>query len=372
MKKALILLIVIFVLAAHSYANILQKEITAEGMAPGTTFESKEIATNRALRKAVEEGVGVIIDSETIVDNYQVLDDEIYSTVKGYVTGYEVISDNGGEGGLYKVKIKATVALGALTKDVKALGIIKKKLNYPRVVVLVNDYVDGLVQPKHIASSELEKIFMENDIVVIDMGQMDLVKDRDATLSYNDPQKAAALGRRYGAEVAIVGNSTSELIESSKPYGVNVYAYQATVEVKAIKTDTAEVMLIDSATETERGSGRIPTANKALQAASKASAKEVIKRLAEVWRDEVYNETSIEVICGNLTSNDAGILEKAISNIDGVKAVSQKSLVNGVAEISVQFFGTSDLLNKKLSGIKELKVKVVSKTLNRIDIEIMQ
>ena len=110
MKRVVTFLIAALLSTTLSYADIIQKEITAEGMAPGSNDEARETAVNRALRKAVEEGVGVIIDSETIVGNYQILDDEIYSTVKGYVTGYEVVFDNGGEGGLYKVKLKATVA----------------------------------------------------------------------------------------------------------------------------------------------------------------------------------------------------------------------------------------------------------------------
>jgi len=372
MKKAIAVLLITFLLSAFSSANILQKEIIAEGIAPGSSLESKEVATNRALRKAVEQGVGVIIDSETIVENYQILDDEIYSTVKGYVTGYEVISDNGGSGGLYKVKVKATVALGALTKSVKALGIIKKKLNYPRVMVVVNDYIDGLIQPKHITVSEIEKVFMSNDIVVISKSQMEMIKAKDATLAYNDPAKAAALGRRYGAEVVIVGNSTSELVESSKPYGVSVYAYEATVDVKAVKTDTAEVMLVDLTSETERGSGRFPTANKALKTASKIAAKNVIKRLAEAWRDEVYNETFIEIICSNVAINNLDLLKESILGIDGVKEVSQKSFVNNVAEIYVKFSGSADQLAKGLSRITNPKVEITSKTLNRIDIEVIQ
>ncbi len=353
-------------------AAIVEKEVIAEGMAAANNPHAREAAVNRALRKAVEQGVGVIIDSETIVKNFQLLDDRIYSSVKGYVTSYDVIADNGGEGGVYKVKVKAKVALGALTKDVKALGLVKKKLNYPRVMVLIDDYVDGLKQPRHIASAEMEKIFISNKVPVISKDQMERVKVRDATLSYGDPEKAAALGRRYGAEVVVVGQAAGELIDSSRPYGVNVYAYQATVETKAVKTDTAEVMAIDSASETARGSGRMPTANKALLAASQAAARSMIKRIAEVWRGEVYNETAIQVICENADMNNLALLKNAILAIDGVKEVNEKSLANNVAELSVRFFGPPDQFADGLSGIKDPVIEIAGKTANRVDIRFLK
>ncbi|MEA3489535.1 MAG: hypothetical protein U9R44_04245 [Candidatus Omnitrophota bacterium] len=371
MKKLGLCMVMLILACAVCSAAIIEKEIVAEGMAAGDTTQAREVAVNRALRKAVEQGVGVIVDSETIVKNFQLLDDQIYSTVKGYVTSYEVIADNGGESGVYKVKVKAKVALGALTKDVKALGIVKKKLNYPRVMVLIDDYIDGLKQPRHIAAAEIEKMFIANKVPVTSKDQMERIKARDATLSYGNPEKAAALGRRYGAEVVVIGLAASELIDSSQPYGVSVYAYQATVDTKAVKTDNAHVMAIDSAMATARGSGRMPAANKALLAASQGAAKSLIKRIAEVWRDEVYNETVIQIICENADPDSAVLLKNAIEIIDGVKEVNEKSVVNNVAEMSVRFFGSMDQFVAGLSGIKEPGIEITGKTSNRVDIKIL-
>ncbi|MDP8299727.1 MAG: hypothetical protein P9L88_07505 [Candidatus Tantalella remota] len=370
MKKTLLILVIFAMVCIAALAAVMQKEIVAEGMASGITTESRKMAVNRALRKAVEQGVGVIIDSETMVKNYQLLDDRIYSTVKGYVTGFEIIDDNGGEGGLYKVTVKANVALGALTKDVKALGLVQQKLNYPRIMVLVNDHVDGLKQPGHFATAEIGKVFAQSNVPVVSRDQMQMIKERDATLFYGDPDKAAALGRRYGAEVAIVGQATSELVEASQPYGVEVYAYQATVDVKAVKTDNAQVIAFESATETARGSGRFPTANKAILAASRTAADGLLKRVAEAWRDEVYNEMVIEVIAAGATPVVAEKLRDAVGSLEGVKSVSIRSAVNNVVELSVRFFGSIDQFVSALESIKSPAIKITGRTPNRVDIEV--
>jgi len=37
--------------------------------------------------------VGTVIESETAVDNYEVLSDSIYSQAKGFVTSYKILSE---------------------------------------------------------------------------------------------------------------------------------------------------------------------------------------------------------------------------------------------------------------------------------------
>jgi hypothetical protein len=59
-----------------------EKVITADGVAAvvkGDTGAARDKALDDALRKAVEQAVGTLIESETMVQNYQVLNDSIYS-----------------------------------------------------------------------------------------------------------------------------------------------------------------------------------------------------------------------------------------------------------------------------------------------------
>lgn len=370
--KIVLFLVIPILISIAVFAAITEKEIIAEGLAAGGSLQSREAALNRALRNAVEQAVGALVDSETMVRNFQLLDDKIYSEVKGYVKSYEIISDNGGEGGTYSIRIKADVALGALTRDVKALGIIRERLSYPRVMVLIDDYIDGIEQPRHIAAIQIEKIFIRNNFPVVSKEQTEKIKMRDATLAYADPKKAAALGRRYGAEVVIVGRATSDLIDTSQPYGVSVFAYESRVELKAVKTDNAEVLALDTVSETARGSGRVPTANKALEAAAEKASRTFMRSIAEAWRSEIYNEIMIQLICENASLEKTASLKKALNAVRDVKGVNERSFVNNVLELDVRFFGSTDQLVTILSELKEPVVEVTDKTPNRIDIRFME
>ncbi|MEJ2744553.1 MAG: hypothetical protein P8123_02535, partial [bacterium] len=84
---------------------------TGEAAVRGTGSEAlllaKDEAINRAQRRAIEQGIGTIVDSETMVENFQLLEDKVLSQVKGYITGFKVIKDNKGEEGVYSVTIEA-------------------------------------------------------------------------------------------------------------------------------------------------------------------------------------------------------------------------------------------------------------------------
>jgi hypothetical protein len=81
------------------------REVMVEGV---SSIEGgrKDIARDHAikddLRKAVEQAVGTFISSETVVENYEVLSDRIYSKAEEYVAEYKVLREKE-EGDLYSL-----------------------------------------------------------------------------------------------------------------------------------------------------------------------------------------------------------------------------------------------------------------------------
>ena len=63
---------------------------------------ARDHAIKDALRKAVEQAVGIFISSETVVENYEVLSDSIYSKAEEYVAEYKVLREKE-EGDLYSL-----------------------------------------------------------------------------------------------------------------------------------------------------------------------------------------------------------------------------------------------------------------------------
>lgn len=375
---------VIFILSLFLFwvpeapSQIAEKVLEAEGAAavrsqtPDGLLRAKDEATNRALRQAVESGVGALVDSETMVQNFQLLDDSIYSQVKGYVKSYEVVSDNQGREGIYRIRVRAVVALAQLTKDLEALNLIREKKNNPRVMIVFNELVDGVPQQGNLAASAMERTFQRLDFPVIDKGQMEAIQERDASINYANPDKAVALGRRFGAEVVIVGDATSDLVDSNIAYGVSVFAYEARLSAKAIKVDTGRVLTTTTVSSGQvHGGGRVPTAKKAIETASKQLARELSQQIIEKWRSEVFNTVSVQIIAENVNSARRKGFKNSLNDIRGIQRVNERSFLNNILIVDVDIDGAMwDGFEEILEGLSGVGVEITGKTQNRINVRL--
>ncbi|MDP8218101.1 MAG: hypothetical protein P9M03_05190 [Candidatus Theseobacter exili] len=362
-------ILIAFALTGTLSAAVSEKIVEAEGLAEGDSLKARDEAVNRSLRRAIETGVGAEIESETFVRNFQLQDDVVFSQVKGYIKNYEVIDDNKGAGGVYKIRIRATVALGRMIEDIKANRLILSRTNNPKAMILFNETIDGLEQPGNVVQTEFEKLFLKNDFELVDKSQMDMIKDRDATLSYADPRKAAALGRRFGAAVVIVGQAAADLVDTSRPYGVSVFAYGAQVSFRAVKTDTAKVVASDSVDMTERGGGRIPTAKKAIRAAGTVLAKKALTQVMESLRSEAFNTVTVQIVAEGATATRKRDLKRALQSIRGISNVNEREFTNNVLILDVTVDGAiwSDF-DATLEELPGVSLMVTGKTQNRIDV----
>lgn len=370
MRWVYLLSIAMVLIISEAVAQVPEKVIVAEGVAAGSSLQARDEAINRALRRAVEEGVGTLIDTETMTQNYQLLDDRIYSDVKGYVKEYKIVSDNNGAGGIYRIKVEAVVALARLSKDLKALNIVRERKGNPRIMVLIQEFVDGIEQPSELVQTEMERVFLSKGFPLVDKSQYQMIKERDVALCYDNPQKAAALGREFGAEVIVVGQATSNLLESSRPYGVAVFGYTADISAKAIKTDTAALMVSENVSATERGSGRMPTANNALRSAGQKLAMAMMEGVLERWRSEVFNVVSVQLIVENMEAQDCSILKGDLEAIRGVQGVYERSFNKGILVMDLTVDGAIwQGFENRLLELPNIKLELVAKTENRIELK---
>ncbi len=350
-------------------------EAAVKGTGPEALQLAKDEAINRAQRRAIEQGVGTIVDSETMVENFQLLEDKVLSQVKGYVTGFKIIKDNNGEGGIYSVTIEATVALAQIEKDVKALNIIKAKKNNPRIMVVMREYFEDPVfgadfaKGGEVAQSAIEKEFLRLDFPLVDKEQMGEINERDEKTAYNDANKAAALGKRAGAEVVIVGEATSAQMDQSSPHGVAVFHCDAQISAKAVKTDNAQIIARESVTSGRvvKG-GRATAAKEALRIAGEKLAQAMRDQILEKWRSEAFNTSTIQIIATNANNDRRRAFEKDLAGIRGVRNVSERSWTNEVLELDLDVDGSiwSDF-DRRIEGLPGVGVELTAKTQNRID-----
>ena len=361
--------VLLAMLAATAIAQFSQKTLVVEGEG-----ETKDEAVKRALRTAVEQGVGVLVDSETLVENKELINDKIYTEVKGYVVSYKVLEETE-EKGLFSAKVEAIVSLAELRKSIKGLKIILEEKENPRFAVSFSEYIDGADLPSPELRPLFEKKLKDDQFEVIDIAQLEKIKERDAALSYEDPIQAAALGRRMGAEVLIIGEASAELGSVSVAHGIKVYSYSVNVTVKAIKTDTADIIAIESVSETERGGGtkgETGVARDALRKAGNKIYRKLTNKVIETWRSEVYNVTKFQIILINADEEDRGVFVKNLREISGVEKVIERSIVEDTVIMDALVLGSATgTLPDKVLAMEDLPLELKGKSPNRMKVAII-
>jgi hypothetical protein len=84
--------------------------------------ETPEKALENALRNAVEEAVGALVSSETIIENDDIVKDEVLSYSKGFIKTYKKLSEEKDDGD-YKVSVVAIITQKQLIEKLEATGV---------------------------------------------------------------------------------------------------------------------------------------------------------------------------------------------------------------------------------------------------------
>src|SRR5512147_319823 len=138
LKISVIMILVLFAAAFTARAQET-KTVTAEGVA-AIQGNARDIARDAAIedaqKRAVEQAIGILIDSQTQVENYQLISDRILSQTKGYITRYNVAGESV-DSGLLRVTINAEVSLGKLTDDLSGIGILLGQMHKPRTMIMI-------------------------------------------------------------------------------------------------------------------------------------------------------------------------------------------------------------------------------------------
>jgi hypothetical protein len=128
---------------------------------------SRDKAIEDALCNAIEQATGSLIENQTLVENYQLLSDKIFSQSRGYVRSYEVISEKL-DPGLFRVTLRASVTSGDLENDLRALNLLMRQLRKPRIMVLFKDTEAGRVAIGRMAEDAISRVFLDRGSKLVD------------------------------------------------------------------------------------------------------------------------------------------------------------------------------------------------------------
>lgn len=347
--------------------------VTAEGVAGiqgGNQGLARDNAIRDALRKAVEQAVGTMVASETLVENFVTVRDNILSRSQGYVQSYKVVKQEA-RGDLYSATIEATVAIGSLKSDLAALGLLQARVGKPRTLFMIAEQNIGQEiavfwwswwgrggaefrgQSVEMAVSEtaLKEEFLGKGFNVVDIsaatGQFEVSNAYRIADLTNDG--ARTFGKKLNAEVVILGKALAK--EGPRMAGSSVGSYLADIRVTAVRVDNGQVLAAASGSGVARHVAQHTGGNAALEKAARDAAGKLIEQITNKWTAETSGGQLVQVTIKGLTGMKDLVTIKEVlrSRVRGVQGVIQRSFDNGVAVLDVDGQATAQEIGDELA-----------------------
>ena len=376
----------VFLLIAVSAFSVRAQEtktVTAEGVAV-IQGNAKDIARDAAIedaqKRAVEQAVGILIDSQTQVENYQLISDKILSQTKGYIKRYNIASETE-DSGLLRVRINADVSLGQLTDDLSGIGILLGQMHKPRTMIMIAEQNIGHEWSAWWWGQHTDMGVVENTVIDVFTQKGFEFIDHDAaeknikvTSAYKiqdlTADQARTLGNQADAEVVIVGKAVAKLYGD---IGGGMKSAQADMSVRAIRTDTGQIL----ASATTHGAAVHITpetaGTEALKKAANAAAEQMAEKILAVYSKEVGGTKSVNIIVSGLDKTQFVKFKDVLKNqVRSIKDLHERSFANNTAKISADIKGSSQTLSDELllKDFGTFGVEVVSSTANTLELKV--
>jgi len=350
------------------------KTVDATGYAVisgGNTLVARDAAINDGLRKAVEQAVGLLVSSETMVQDYQVLNDNVYTKTQGYVRDYSVVRE-GQMQDTYQATVHATVAMGEIRNDLDALGLLLVKVEKPRILFLITEKGLGLDNDTlrvlggddsevPAAESSMKEVFLSKGFQVVDISASpDIGGGSSSGLSRDRVRK---IGRALNAELVVKGKSV--VTEGMRLAGSSIGSYLSDISADVIRVDDGTVLASakghGAARNISKTSGGVDASS---QAASEVADKLVEQIIAKWTRGNMVTIKITGLSDYTKTADFKNMLKK---NVRGVVNVYQRRFDDGTAVFDLDVKVPAQQIADDLARLPGGRIRILSTSPNTID-----
>jgi len=326
--------------------GLVTVEVTGIGM-------TEAEAVNDALRKAVEEGAGTFIYSQSEVEDFALVRDTVLARAAGFVHSHEVLASEEQIDGSWEVRIQAVVSVQGIEDTWGVVQNLLTQMGRPKIMVAITESIDGEDQADSTVQTRIESLLLESGFRLVNKDQLEAIEQQDvaAAVAANNPAAIQAIAQRYGAQLFITG-STTAVGEASDIYGVDINRYGADGDIKCYRSDTAELM--------SSRNGRIAAVDRAARLAAKKALEALGEDLGPVvqqdilyyWQDALQGRGGARLLVEGLNFTQAMDMEEALLAVEEIESVDME-FNDTIAEYEL----TSAMPAKKLARTlaRELK-----------------
>ena len=385
------LIVALGVWAGHAFAQQQTpqeaKEVVVTGIGSivaGDRAKAKEDAVNNALRNAVQQVVGVQVGSETLTENFMLIQDRIMTQSSGYISSYDVLNE-AEEADMITVTVRATVKESDLVDDLVAIGVLMARKGYPRLLVLIDEqiFVDEggeeraptTIDNQTTATALMELLspkgfrFVDASIVRANIEASVL-----SSALGGDTAQAVQIGRAYQAEVVILGKTVAKRGTAAQQMLGTMVSMQASINLQAYRADTGEHIAATQETQAQVGGSPIDASQRAIRRAMNRLGPRFEEMILEKWSQEVQSGQVVELVIVNEFgfADVRNFMQLLPYYVRGCENVTLKNYAESLATLELNFRGGGMALAGELSAKtwEEYEVAVSGVTANQVRIRV--
>lgn len=362
MKKFAVLVIALLMLLTGS-ALAKNVTVTGQGLTPSD-------AENDALRLAVENTLGVLVDSQTLVEKGAVINDQIYTQSRGFVTDYQVVGKNLSDG-VWNVTINAVVddnPNSRLMNELTRLGIINIQLRNPKIAVYVPERHLQSRIPDPAGETAIVKALLEAGFSQVTEVGSRLNISNPLNMTAADMTRAA---NQLGVDIIIVGEAFSDGLGDAAQWlpgnqRSNMQSCRARVEAKMFIVKTGQIIATDGKYGSGLDNSQAIAAKKALTAAGKQMGEYFVQQITGMYT----SRQSLEVIVYGAAFQKINQVQTAIGAVRGVKSCNLSSYEGGKAVFTVMYSGSPQTLFTEMQKATDADLILQSLAYNTLTIQV--
>lgn len=322
----------------------------------GDIQAARAIAIKESLVTAVALMTADILQTDTLVDHFQQINEIIYGHTDKYIQNYKVLTEDT-SGRYHRVVVQATVAGDKVAKLLAKEGILQTESSLPSVMFLIAEQNVKEILPRYwwgigmddfqsISENALADIFQQKGFVVVSHQGVRLhtLVDwvADARPELTDGQ-AAELAARLKADVAVIG--TSNASESTNLMGSEMKSFNGSLTARALSAKSGEEILTITRNAVATNVDEYEGGQEALSSVATVAGEALADQLIAAWRKLQEQPSRVEIVVEG-THKLANFVKfrKALSSISGVEGIRVKEIKANETILLVDYHGkTEDL-----------------------------
>ena len=314
-------------------------------------------------KQAVSQCLSLYCKSEVLTANAEVIRQNVYVQVNQYVQSNPAVTEEKTADGQCAVKLSVPVNLEKLGVTLDTLWEKLKVAGNPRIILTISqlapaETTDDLTQ------NEVTDKLVGLGFKVLDEGQLKQTRQKEALKLLRDGHTDAVSIQTLQdvADVVIVGKAAAREQEVDV---AGAHSCQATLDAKAIRTDTAQVLAAARGKATKAGFSTNEAAEKSLEV---ASADWVAKNLPALVRAVVDPCKEYTLLVTGCEQQDIIALDDKLTADPKVRQTDQVAFDKGLAQLAVQYQGSIMAFAKDLAALPNIVVE--STTANTIRVHL--